>query len=427
MLSSANICPSEAGFSDGELYRILDEAIAPDLDRLKRVLLLPPDFTRYHSMAGKITAHLYQALIARGCRVDIMPALGSHAPVTRDECEDMYLGQVPYEALIRHDWRGDVVKLGQVDAQFVSEISEGLLSEPIDVEINRRVMDSAYDLVLSIGQVVPHEVAGMANRGKNLFVGCGGASMINHTHMLGAVYGMERVMGRDFSPVRRVFDYAEERFLSGVPLNYILTVTTQRSGRICLNGLFIGRERSYFEQAVALSQQKNLTVVDAPFKKIVVYLDEREFKATWVGNKAIYRTALAIADGGELVVLAGGVSMYCEDAQNDRLIAKYGYCGREKVLALSRTCDDLKASLSVAAHLIHGSSNGRFKITYCTRALDEAAVRRIGYDYMPYDQAIARYNPGRLREGVNRLEDGEEIFYVSNPALGLWVARERMP
>lgn len=425
MIDSTNIATDPCGFSDAELFRLLDEAIAPDVGRLKKVLILPPDFTRYHSGAGKITAHYYQ-LLKDTCQVDIMPALGSHAPVSEDECRDMYQGLVPHGALIPHNWRADVVRLGEVPDAFVREVSEGLISESIAVELNRRLLDPSYDLILSVGQVVPHEVVGMANQNKNLFVGCGGEEMISKTHMLGAFYGMERLLGKDFSPVRRVFDYAEQHFLSRLPVNYILTVTTQDAGEIHMHGLFIGRERRYFEQAVALSQRMNITQLDAPIRKAVVFLDEREFKATWVGNKAVYRTRMAMRDGGELLVLAPGVSMYCEDAENDRLIAKYGYCGREKVLELVKTQADLKQNLSAAAHLIHGSSDGRFKVTYATRQMDEAGVRRIGYAYMPYDEAVKRYDPAKMTEGYNVMPDGEEVYFIHNPALGLWMDKSRL-
>lgn len=398
----------------------LRQALAASLEgkALRRVLLLPPDFTRMYSGAGRITAFYYE-LLRDTCDIDVMPALGTHVPMTKEECDTFFLGVVPYEKLIVHHWRSDVVKLGEVPAEFVSEVSEGLVNEKIDVEVNRRIVSGEYDLVISIGQVVPHEVVGMANYSKNIFVGCGGSSMINSSHMLGAFYGMERIMGKDFSPVRRVFDYAEEHFLAEVPLMYVLTCTTNTGDRTNIHGLYIGRERSNFEMAVEQSQEKNLIHVKEPFKKVVVYLDPREFKSTWLGNKAIYRTRMAIKDGGELIVLAPAVAHFGEDSENDRLIRRYGYCGRERILSLVNENEDLKENLSVAAHLIHGSSDGRFSITYCTKLLSEDEVRGVGFDYMPYDEAAQRYDPTRLTDGYNTV-DGEEIFYISNPALGLW-------
>ena len=347
------ILKSEPYISDSELKEALLGAL--EGRQLNKVLLLPPDYTRLYSGAGKITAVYYEAL-KDICEVDIMPALGTHEPMTREEFTAFFGSGVPFERMIVHNWRTDVVKLGEVPADFVSEVSDGLVNTKIDVEVNRRIVDPSYDLIISIGQVVPHEVVGMANYSKNIFVGCGGSNMINSSHMLGAFYGMERIMGKDHSPVRKVFDYAQEHFLTDVPLLYVLTVTTNRGDDTFIHGLFIGEHRDVFEQAVKLSQDINLTYVDEPFKKVVVYLDEREFKSTWLGNKAVYRTRMAIADGGELIILAPGVRKFGEDDENDRLIRKYGYVGRENVLRLVDENEDLRANLSVAAHLIHGSS-----------------------------------------------------------------------
>ena len=391
---------------------------------LKKVLLLPPDYTRMYSGAGIITA-VYYDLLKDGCEVDILPALGTHEAMTREECSAFFGEGVPFDKIIVHNWKTDVVKLGEVPAEFVSEVSEGLVANKIDVEVNRLIMDKRYDLIISIGQVVPHEVVGMANYSKNIFVGCGGSSMINSSHMLGAFYGMERVMGKDFSPVRRVFDYAQEKFLADVPLMYVLTVTTNKGDDTFIHGLFIGNQRELFEQAVKMSQAKNLTCVGPPLKKVVVYLDEREFKSTWLGNKAIYRTRMAMAQGGELIILAPGVRKFGEDDENDRLIRKYGYVGRVKVLELVKENEDLQANLSVAAHLIHGSSDGRFHITYCTEKLTEQEVTDASFAYMPYCKAVELYNPAELTDGFNTLANGEEIFYISNPALGLWTCETK--
>jgi nickel-dependent lactate racemase len=412
---------SETGLEHEKLVDALRQSLSGKT--LKRVLILPPDYTRLYSGAGVITAEYFHMLTAMGCEVDVMPALGTHEPMTRQECEAFFSGVVPFEKLIVHNWRTDVVKLGEVPAAFVSDVSEGLVNTPIDVEVNRHIVDPSYDLILSVGQVVPHEVVGMANYSKNIFVGCGGSSMINSSHMLGAFYGLERIMGKDFSPVRRVFDYAQEHYLSDLPLVYVLTVTTNEGDKTNIHGLFIGDKRELFEQAVALSQKLNLNYVDKPLQKVVVYLDEREFKSTWLGNKAVYRTRMAIADGGELIILAPGVRKFGEDEANDRLIRKYGYVGRKKVLELTEANNDLKENLSVAAHLIHGSSDDRFSITYCTQVLSGDEVRKANFNYMPYAEAVKRYDPAVLKDGYNTLPDGEEIYYISNPALGLWDVR----
>ncbi len=414
------VIKSDKGLNLGEIQAALEKSI--ESKTLKKVLLIPPDFTRMYSGAGVIT-EIYYKLLSDHCEVDILPALGTHEAMTREECTAFFGSDVPFEKILVHNWREDVVKLGEVPGDFVSEVSEGLVADKIDVEVNRLIVDKSYDLIISIGQVVPHEVVGMANYSKNIFVGCGGSSMINSSHMLGAFYGMERIMGKDFSPVRRVFDYAEENFIGDVPLMYVLTVTTNKGDDVSIHGLFIGRERALFEEAVAQSREKNLSFVDKPLAKTVVYLDEREFKSTWLGNKAIYRTRMAMADGGDLLVLAPGVRKFGEDDENDRLIRKYGYVGRERVLGLVKDNKDLQENLSVAAHLIHGSSDGRFNITYATEKLSKDEVLGVNFGHMELGEALKKYDVTKLRDGYNTLDDGEEIFYISNPALGLWALR----
>jgi nickel-dependent lactate racemase len=415
---------SNTGISDAALAAAIKESAA-DCRGVRKLLLIVPDFTRYHSNGGRI-ANIYYHLFkdnCNNCQVDLLVALGTHATMTPEECGAMY-GDIPYERFIMHNWRTGIKKLGVVPGEFVADVSEGLVNTPVDVEVNEKLWDG-YDLVLSIGQVVPHEVVGMANHSKNIFVGCGGSSMINSSHILGAFYGMERMMGRDHSPVRKVFDYAAERYLKDLPLCYVLTVTTAPGGKIHTHGLYIGKGRACFEGAVSHAQAANLTFVDSPLKKVVVFLDGGEFKSTWLGNKSVYRTRMAIADGGELIVLAPGVDKFGEDAVIDGLIRKYGYAGREAVIRRCAEIGDLRDNLSAAAHLIHGSSDGRFSITYCTRLLTRAEIEGVHFNYRPYDEAAAWYDPARLTQGFNTLSSGEEIYYIPNPALGLWADRNR--
>ena len=413
---------TEEGLSD----QAIREGLIQMLERCpaKRVLIIPPDFTRFFSKAGFITNVCYHYYAERGAQVDILPALGTHVPVTHGQAAEMF-GDVPFERFIEHNWRTDVVKLGELDAPFMREITEGLWNEPVSVEINRRVMDESYDLILSPGQVVPHEVIGMANHSKNLFVGVGGADMINKSHMVGAIYGMERVMGKDYSPVRKMFDKALTDFLSERPIVFILTVTTAPGGWIQTHGVFAGQSRDVLESAIALAQQKNIDFVEHGLKKCVVYLDPKEFKSTWLGNKAIYRTRMAMADDGELLVLAPGIERFGEDDAMDALIRKYGYCGRLKVLELFKENEDLRQNMGGAAHLIHGSSDGRFSITYAVKAITQKEIRGVCFQSADYEETVKRYDPNRLQYGYNILPDGEEIYYIPNPALGLWINREK--
>ena len=417
------IARTETGLSDEEIREALLASLAGR--ELKNVLILPPDFTRFHSKAGFITNVYYHALTERGCKVDILPALGTHAPMTREQCEKMF-GDIPFECLIAHNWRTDVVKLGEVPADYLREITEGLWQEPVNAEVNRLVMDKKYDLIISPGQVVPHEVIGMSNHAKNLFVGVGGSDMINKSHMIGAVYGMERMMGKDHSPVRKLFDYGMEHFLKDRPILFVLTVTTAPRGKTRTHGLFIGEGRECLTKAVELSRQKNIDFVKTGIKKCVVYLDPSEFRSTWLGNKAVYRTRMAIADGGELIVLAPGVERFGEDEECDRLIRKYGYKGRLNTLEQFRKPEneDLRQNMGAAAHLIHGSSDGRFSITYAVKKISRQEIEGVGFAWADYDETEAKYDPEKLSYGYNEV-NGEEIYFIPNPALGLWINKEK--
>jgi nickel-dependent lactate racemase len=404
----------------------LREGLAAALDRLgprKRVLAVPPDFTRLHSRAGELTRYAYEYYGDR--LVDVLPAIGTHSQVTGEQIASMFAGVPP--ALFReHDWRNRIVTLGEVPAAFVREVSEGAVDYPWPAQVDTLLAEGGYDLILSIGQVVPHEVAGMANYNKNIFVGTGGAEGINKSHFLGAAYGMERIMGRADTPVRAVLDYASEHFAGDLPVVYVHTVVGRDGdGGLAVRGLYVGDDRACFEKAAALSLKVNFEMLDAPLDKVVVYLDPAEFKSTWLGNKSVYRTRMAIADGGELVVLAPGVREFGEDAEIDRLIRKYGYRGTPATLEAVRVNADLHANLSAAAHLIHGSSEGRFGVTYCPGRLTREEIEGVGFAYADLDAMRRRYDPEALRDGVNETADGERVFYISNPAIGLWAERSR--
>ena len=417
------IAQAETGLTKEEIKAALLQSL--EGRTLRNVLILPPDFTRFHSNAGFITNVYYHALTDIGVNVDIMPALGTHVAVTKQQWDAMF-GDIPYEKMLVHDWRNDVVKLGEVPAEFLEEITENRWHDSVSVEVNKRVMDEKYDLIISPGQVVPHEVIGMSNHAKNLFVGVGGSDMINKSHMVGAVYGMERMMGKDYTPVRKLFDYGMEHFLNERPILFVLTVTTAPGGKIRTHGLFIGEGRNCLTEAVKLAQEKNIDFVEHGLKKCVVYLDPSEFKSTWLGNKAVYRTRMAMADGGELIILAPGVERFGEDLQVDGLIRKYGYKGRLHTLEEFNKPEneDLRANMGAAAHLIHGSSDGRFSITYAVKEISQEEIAGVGFIPASYDELAKKYDPHALSFGYNTV-DGEEVYFIPNPALGLWINKEK--
>lgn len=411
-----------AGISLEKVTSMCEELLA-QYPGVKKVLIVPPDYTRCYSFAGEITKILYPRLKAMGAEVKVMPALGTHMALSAEEKEKFFGDVVPDEDMLVHHWQSDTTVLGKVPAEVVGEISKGLYVTDIEVEVNHLLVDGGFDLILSVGQVVPHEVVGMANYSKNLFVGLGGRGMINKSHMLSAICGMEQALGVRDCPARVLYDYAQQHFIDGkLPVVFFQTVTTRVNDQTTLNGLYIGDSRVPFEKACELAQELNIVHVERRAKKVVTYLDPEELKTTWVGNKGIYRTRMIVADDGDLVILAPGVRAFGENEEMDAMTRKFGYKGRDYVLDLFNNGAFGTDKIMSAAHLIQGSTDGRFTVTYCTKPelMSKEEIESVGYQWANYDEISKRYDPATLKEGWNVLPDGEEIYFVGTPALGLW-------
>ena len=390
----------------------------------EKILVLPPDITRLPSNAGKLTQILYQNWYQRSRsserRFDILPAIGTHSPMTPGQIEKMF-GSMEEATFYDHDWRNGLQRMGQVPAKVVHELSKGKLQYDILVEINQRIVQGDYDLVLSIGLVVPHEVVGMANGFKNVLVGTGGSEMINKSHFMGAVNGIEQMLGRTDTSVRNMFNYAHQNYLKQIGIVYLMTVMgPNSSGETVMRGLYAGNDQEAFEEAANLSRQINFNLLDKPLERAVVYLDPIEFKSTWLGNKAIYRTRMAMADKGELIIIAPGLKEFGEDIEIDRLIRKYGYFGTETTLDQVKRNEELQNNLSAAAHLIHGTSESRFTITYATQHLSRSEIESVGYQWADLTKSIAKYDPRNLTDGYQT-----NFFYIGNPAQGLWALKSQ--
>ena len=414
-------CLSGCDLQDS-VERIADQwVLKPGVERL---LILPPDHTRLYSQAGQITASLW-SLLADRVEIDVLPALGTHHAMTSDQLRMMFGEKIPLDRFIPHNWRTDLEPCGVVPGARLAELSDGRMTDPVEVAVNRRLVSGGYDLVLSIGQVVPHEVIGFANHSKNVCIGAGGGAMLHQSHFLGAVCGIEKVLGVADTPVRRLmdqgfYDYVRPR----ADVRFVLTVVEDSSDGPRLAGITAGAGQACFRWAAALAAEKNLTKVDRPIERAIVWLDPREFTSTWLGNKAVYRTRKAMADDGELIVLAPAVDTFGEDAEIDRLIRKYGYRGTPATLDALAEDPDLAANLSAAAHLIHGSSESRFRIVYATGpGLSRDEVTGAGYGWADCDSMMTEFGiTDQTAGGWQDAPDGRPFFFVRNPALGLWTA-----
>lgn len=420
------------------LGQVVDEiAREVALARARRVLLVPPDHTRLSSRAGELTAMALEALEREGVTVRVLPATGTHRAMSSSEIRLMFGDRVPQDRVLGHDWRGGVVKVGEISSDEVHALSAGRLRASIPVAIDAELL-GGWDLVVSLGQVLPHEVVGMANFTKNLVIGLGGAGTIDQTHLLGALCDMETIMGRAASPVRDVVDAAFDRLLApDLRVLWVLTVVEHRGDGTVLRGVFTGRGGSgetggaAYRAAATLAATCNVEVVPTPLQRVSCYLDPAEFHSTWLGNKAIYRTRMALADGAELVVLAPGVSRFGEDPAIDALVRRHGYRGTPAVIdALARDVE-LAANASAAAHLVHGSSEGRFSVTYCTDP-DRGGLRRdeveaVGYDWRLLPEALEALGVDEgTPTGERVAPDGSVWYHIANPALGLWCVDGRL-
>ncbi|MBS1813395.1 MAG: DUF2088 domain-containing protein [Acidobacteria bacterium] len=408
----------------GAVDRLLDEARKRINKDLKRVLLLPPDLTRAHSGAGKITEMLYKAL--PDAHVEVIPTLGQHIPHTEAENKWMF-GSIPNDRIFAHDWRNGCRRVSVIPAELVRDTTDGAADWEIPVDLNTKLMDEQWDLIVNVGHVVPHEVLGFANHNKNYFIGLGGKDTICASHIAAAVYGIENNLGCLVTPLRAAFNWSEERDLSHLPDVYLqIVMHRDAENKLVTSGIFVGDDLETYLQAARKSREQNITVFDKPIKKVVAVMQADEFRATWVANKAVYRTRMAIADGGELLIIAPGVERFGEQPEVDALIRKYGYKGTPRTLELYKTEVDMQAIPHGVAHLIHGSSEGRFTITYAPGHLSKEEIEQVGYQYANCEEMQKRYNPAVMKEGWNTMPDGEEVFYISTPSAGLWATQAKL-
>ncbi len=390
----------------------------------KKVLILPPDITRAHSGAGWIAEEFYK-IFAETSDVHLIPTLGQHVPHTPEQNEWMF-GSVPEANIHVHDWRNGSKRIGEVSADFVKEISKGKADWEIPVSLNKMLLETKWDLIINVGHIVPHEVLGFANHNKNYFIGLGGKEMICASHMMAACCGIENNLGQLITPLRACYNEAEDQYLSELPDFYFQVVMAyDKAGKLGHTGVYVGDDLETYLMGARASREQNITIVP-PLKKVVAVMQGDEFHSTWVANKAVYRTRKAMADGGELLIIAPGLKRFGEQEDVDQLIRKYGYCGTEKVMKLWKTEPILQDLTHGTAHLIHGSSEGRFKITYAPGHLTKKEIESVGFGYADLAETLKRYDPAKMKNGRNTMPDGEEVYYISTPSAGLWTTQEKL-
>ncbi len=310
----------------------------------------------------------------------------------------------------------------------MDEATQGAADWPIPIVLNRMLMEEPWDLIINVGHVVPHEVLGFANHNKNYFIGLGGKDLICAAHMAAACCGIENNLGNLITPVRACFNRAEDEYLGNLPDLYVQVVLARNErDQLVHTGVYVGDDLETYLAAARQSREQNITVFDEPVEKIVCVMQGDEFFSTWVANKAVYRTRMALADGGELVVIAPGLKRFGEQPEVDAFIRKYGYVGTPRVMEQYRQNADMQDLAHATAHLIHGSSEGRFNDH--VRAGPSVARRKSKASTSATPTSTTRSpatGPTECKQGWNTTADGERFYFIPTPSAGLWATREKL-
>jgi nickel-dependent lactate racemase len=381
--------------SPGEMRAILEQAlsqIAPGA----RVLAIIPDKTRDDNT--DVLFPLAAEILAAGniSQFDALVAQGTHVPMSADE-KLSKIGATDGTAMpglghiYNHEWNvpEELVTIGELSAAQVTQLTGGLINDAVTINLNRLLAPGLYDSVLIFSATVPHEVAGFAGGAKYLFPGVAGPDLTHATHWLGALAGIENVIGRVETPTRHMIEAAAD-FVSAQIITLNSVVTREDDNRLRAHALFAGDFREAFRRAVEVSRQVHIKYSGRKYKRVVALLDEH-YDELWVGGKASYKLGGIIEGGGELIIYAPHLRSISET--HGRLIEKYGYAPLDRVREMVALSTELQNNLAVAAHLAHVSYAGqrdqtgrvipRYQITMAA-ALDESTCRRVHLGFLDH-------------------------------------------
>jgi nickel-dependent lactate racemase len=374
-----------------------------------RVLAVIPDKTRddntdllFPMVSQELAAH------RAGC-LDALVAQGTHPPMTDAEKRAKIGASAAHLPLFGevfdHSWDdpAHLTSLGTLTAEEVSRLTGGLMRQDVPIQLNARLASGVYDLILVLGAVVPHEVAGFAGGAKYLFPGVAGPALTHLTHWLGALATIERVIGRVETPTRHIIEAAADRVTT--PVIALTSVATRTAEGLRTHALFAGTLRETIRQAAAVSAHVHIRHLGRRYRSVIALLDDH-YDEMWVAGKASYKLGAIIEDGGELIIYAPHLKAI--STTHGRLIEKYGYAPLEQVREMVDGSDELRANLCVAAHLAHvsyGSRVGedgaiapRYRITLAS-SIPEDVCRRVKLGFAPIgsiDVDAARRDPDTL-------------------------------
>ena len=357
-------------------------AIIPDKTRDDNTDLLFPIATEF--LARRSVA-AFDALVAQGTHPPMSQAQ-KLAKIGVGIGATSFAGQ-----LFDHRWNEpeELTTLGELSADTVRELTGGLIEHAVSVSINKLLAPGVYDVVVVFGATVPHEVAGFAGGAKYFFPGVAGPELTHTTHWLGALAGIENIIGEVETPTRKLIEAAADLITAHViSLNSV--VSRDANGELVTYALFTGDFREAFRRAAEVSRQVHIRYTGRKYQTVVALLDPH-YDEMWVGGKASYKLGAIIEDGGELIVYAPHLTKISET--HGALIEKYGYAPLEVVRDMLGASAELRENLCIAAHLVHVAYAGRtdehgrvvprYQITMAT-GLDEETCRRVNLGYLDY-------------------------------------------
>ncbi len=401
---------AELELSETDLKAIVEQALDP-IQPGERVLAIVPDKTRDDN-TDLLFPFAAEVLTGKGVtRFDALIAQGTHPPMTetqkllklgiRNERSSYFSG-----AIFDHRWDRpeELVTLGELSAEKVSKLTAGLISRSVPVSLNKLLAPGAYDTVLVFGATVPHEVAGFAGGAKYFFPGVAGPELTHTTHWLGALAGIENVIGQVETPTRHLIEAAADLVPAQV-ISLNTVVSRNSNGKLITHGFFAGEIKQAFRRAAEVSSQVHIRYTGRKYKRVVALLDEH-YDELWVGGKASYKLGAVIEDGGDLIIFAPHLTGISQT--HGKLIEKYGYAPLESVRDMLGASEELRENLCIAAHLAHVAYAGRvdeygkmvprYRITMAS-GIDEATCKRVnlGYiDYRTFDYKTFEADPDTL-------------------------------
>ena len=377
--------------SQPDLIAIVEEALRP-IQSGQRVLAVIPDKTRDDNtdlLFPAAAKFLKQQGVA--C-FDALVAQGTHPPMTESQKEQK-IGCAPgsFGNVFDHDWDKpeELSLLGELPEVLVSRLTDGLITNSVPVTINKLLAHGVYDIILVFGATVPHEVAGFAGGAKYFFPGVAGPELTHNTHWLGALAGIENIIGNVETPTRSLIE-AAAGLLPQEIISLNSVVAREEDGRLRSYALFAGDIREAFRSAAAVSSQVHIKYTGRKYRRVVALLDPH-YDELWVGGKASYKLGAIIEDGGELIIYAPHLTKISET--HGALIEKYGYAPLESVRDMLGVSQELRENLCIAAHLAHVAYAGRiddegkvvprYQITMAS-GIEEETCRRVNLGFLDY-------------------------------------------